>query len=140
VELDLDIDHLYVTTAFPNGDLEEEVYMCQPEGFIKKGEEQKVCLLKKALSGLKQSRAWNKKIHSTLLELGLERSEYETCNYFSMDGISPMIVALRVDDLLLFSDNEGKKEKLKGSLMKKFKRKDLGEASECLGMTISRDS
>jgi hypothetical protein len=134
-ELDLD-----VTTDFLNGDLQEEVYMCQPEGFIKKGEEQKVCLLKKALYGLKQSsRAWNKKIHSPLLELGLKRSEYEPCIYYSMDEQSTMIVALYVDDLLLFSDNESKKEKLKGSLMKKFKMKDMVEASQYLGMTISHD-
>jgi hypothetical protein len=121
-ELDLDIDHLDVTTAFLNGDLEEEVYMCQPEGFIKKGEEQKVCLLKKTLYGLKKSqRAWNKKIHSTLLEFGLKRSEYEPCIYYSMDGESTMIVAQYVDDLLLFSDNERKRGKFKGSLMKNSK-------------------
>jgi hypothetical protein len=80
-------------------------------GFFKKGEDQKVCLLKKILYGLKQSsRAWNKKIHSTLLELGLERSEYELCIYYSMDGESTMIVSLYVEDLLLFSDNEGKRK------------------------------
>lgn len=50
---DYDIDHLDVVTAFLNGDLDEEVYIEQPEGFVNKGQEKKVCKLKKALYGLK---------------------------------------------------------------------------------------
>jgi len=44
-----------VKTAFLNSDLEEEIYMDQPEGFITKGEENKLCRLAKSLYNLKQA-------------------------------------------------------------------------------------
>ena len=49
-----------VKTAFLNGNLEEEIYMKQPEGFIAKNQEQMVCKLNRSIYGLKQaSRSWN---------------------------------------------------------------------------------
>ena len=53
--LDLKVEHLNVKTAFLHDDLEETIYMEQPEGFVKRGEENKVCRLKKAIYGLKQA-------------------------------------------------------------------------------------
>ncbi|MCO5610442.1 hypothetical protein L7F22_064680 [Adiantum nelumboides] len=58
------VHQLDIKTAFLNGDLQEEVYVSQPSGFVVKGQEQKVCRLCKALYGLKQApRAWYEKIH-----------------------------------------------------------------------------
>ena len=52
-----------VVSAFLNGDLEEEIYMEQPEGYVQHGKEDLVCKLRKSLYGLKQSpRYWNRKL------------------------------------------------------------------------------
>ena len=49
----LEIHQMDVKTAFLNDDLDEEIYMEQPEGFIVPSQEKKVCLLVKSLYGLK---------------------------------------------------------------------------------------
>ena len=62
---DLEIGKLDVKTTFLHGDLEEEIYMKQSEGFTMKGKEELVCRLKKSLYGLKQSpRMWYQKFDS----------------------------------------------------------------------------
>ena len=65
------IQQVEVMSAFLNGDLEEEVYMCQPQGFQVPGREHLVCRLQKALYGLKKApRAWYIKIDTYLGEQG----------------------------------------------------------------------
>jgi hypothetical protein len=60
-----------VKTTFLNGELAEEVYMQQPEGFVTAGEELKVLRLRRALYGLRQAlRAWYEKLDGTLYKLG----------------------------------------------------------------------
>ena len=51
----LEIHQMDVKTTFLNGDLDEEIYVEQPEGFIVPGQEKKVCKLVKSLYGLKQA-------------------------------------------------------------------------------------
>ncbi|GFS67717.1 hypothetical protein NPIL_379631 [Nephila pilipes] len=57
------VKHIDIKATFLHGDLDEDIYMKQPEGYATPGEEQKVCKLKKFLYGLKQAaKAWNQKI------------------------------------------------------------------------------
>lgn len=135
---DLDIDQMDAVTAFLQGDLDENIYMNQPEGFMDGSN--KVCCLKKAIYGLKQaSRVWNKKLDSVLIGLGFKRSEVDQCIYFKIVGEKMLMIAVYVDDLLIFSNCKQLKDDLKINLQKQFKMKDLGEAKYCLGIQITRD-
>ena len=70
------IHQLDIKNAFLHGDLEEEVYLEQPPGFVAQGEYGKVCRLKKALYGLKQSpRAWFGKFSKEIQAFGMNKSE-----------------------------------------------------------------
>ena len=68
---DHEVEQLDVKTTFLHGDLEEEIYMKQPEGFVVKGKKELVCKLKKSLYGLKQSpRMWYQNFDTYMLGLG----------------------------------------------------------------------
>lgn len=73
---DLEIHQMDVKTAFLNGELDEEIYMEQPEGFIVKGKEKKVCKLIKSLCGLKQApKQWHEKFDNTTKLYGFSINE-----------------------------------------------------------------
>ncbi|KAL7284900.1 hypothetical protein ACG7TL_002214 [Trametes sanguinea] len=139
---DWDIESMDVKTAFLNGDLEEEIYMEQPEGWVVRGKENYVCLLKKAIYGLKQaSRQWNLKIHKSLLDLGFTRtySDAGVYVYWRQGGEKVTIVVLYVDDLLLLGDDRQHIKQVKDALKKQYKMTDLGAVKRFLGLRISRD-
>jgi hypothetical protein len=57
---DYNIWQMDVKTAFLNGNIEEELYMVQPEGFVDPKNDNKVCKLQRSIYGLKQaSQSWN---------------------------------------------------------------------------------
>ena len=127
-----------VTTAFLNGTLEEEVYMKQPEGFVKKGKENLVCKLKKSIYGLKQSpRCWNNALDGYLKSINLEQSNADPCIYTGPEGV---IVAVYVDDILIATETEEMMIKMKRSLSQKFEVKDLGELTSFLGVQVKQSS
>lgn len=135
----LRIRQLDAVTAFLNGELHEDIYMLQPECF--NDGSGRVCKLQKSLYGLKQaSRAWNQKLNGVLIDCGLRRSEADPCIYFSIEGEDILVLAVYVDDILIFSNNIVRESKLVEQLKSHFKMKDLGEASSVLGVTITRDS
>ena len=82
-ELDLELHQMDVSTAFLNGDLQEEIFMKQPEGYVKQGQENLVCKLNKSLYGLKQaSRCWYETFDHFLKESGYKQCTADSCLYF----------------------------------------------------------
>nr|CAD1837132.1 unnamed protein product [Ananas comosus var. bracteatus] len=138
--LDLELEQLDIKTAFLHGDLDEEIYMFQPEGFVE-ANPNLVCKLKKGLYGLKQaSRQWYKKFDSFMQDEGYKRCDFDHCVYFrGSTHDSFTILLLYVDDMLIASNDQNDITKLKLDMSKKFATKDLGEAKEILGMQIKRD-
>ncbi|GJX78316.1 transposable element [Tanacetum coccineum] len=140
-QLDLELVHMDVKTVFLHGDLDEEIYMVQPEGFKVAGKEHEVCKLHKSLYGLKQSpRQWYKRFDKFMMESKYTRSKYDHCVYLKklQDG-SFVYLLLYVDDMLIASQSSDEIEKLKTRLKSEFEMKDLGEAKMILGMEIVRD-
>ena len=139
--LDLELEQLDVKTAFLHGDLNEEIYMSQPEGFEVKGKEHMVCKLKKSLYGLKQApRQWYKKFDSFMVSHEYKRTDTNHCVYFRKftDG-NFIILLLYVDDMSITGNDSKLIGKLKERLFKSFDMKDLGPAKQMLGMRITRD-
>ena len=99
---DLELDSMDISSAFLNGDLDEEIYMSQPEGFAVPGKEHLVCRLKKSLYGLKQSpRQWYQKLNKTFMQLGFWHIQSNNCIYvWAKDGLCIMLPVF-VDDLTL---------------------------------------
>ncbi|KAJ8463023.1 hypothetical protein ONZ51_g10516 [Trametes cubensis] len=112
---DWDIESMDVKTAFLNGDLEEEIYMEQPEGWVVPGKENFI---------------WDSYGHTLMPE-----STY----IGDIRGDSVTIIVLYVDDLLLMGDKPGHIKATKEALMKQFKMTDLGPVSRFLGLNIVRD-
>ena len=137
---DLELHQMDVKTAFLNGDLSEEVYMVQPEGFEEKGKENLVCRLKKSIYGLKQaSRQWYLKFDEVVTSLGFIENKVDQCIYLKVSGSKFMFLVLYVDDILLASSDLKLLNETKLLLSKTFDMKDLGEASFVLGIEIHRD-
>ena len=139
-QLDLELHQMDVSTAFINGDLQEEIYMKQPEGYVKQGQENLVCKLNKSFYGLKQaSRCWYETFDQFLKKPGYKQCTVDSYMYIKRVGENFLYIALYVDDLLLASNNlellKGEKELLET----RFHTKDLGEAYYCLGIQIQRN-
>ena len=89
-----------VKTAFLNEELEEEIYMDQPDGFVSNGQEGKMCKLLKSLYGLKQApKQWHKKFDRTLTFTGFVVNEAVKCVYYRYGGGEGVILCLYVDDI-----------------------------------------
>ena len=137
---DLELHQMDVKTAFLNGDLEETIYMEQPECLVSEETKHLVCKLKKSIYGLKQaSRQWYHKFHKVVLSFGFEVNAVEDCVYQKFCGSNFVLLLLYVDDILLASNDVRLLHETKKFLSKQFEMKDLGEASFVLGIQIHRN-
>ncbi|KAG7533591.1 Reverse transcriptase RNA-dependent DNA polymerase [Arabidopsis thaliana x Arabidopsis arenosa] len=132
-----EVHHLDVKTAFLHGELKEEVYVCQPEGYIAKGAENKVYKLHKALYGLKQApRAWNNKLNQILTELKFEKCSKEPSLYQKKEKEELLVVAVYVDDLLVTGSSLHMICEFKKGMAEKFEMSDLGKLTYNLGIEV----
>ncbi|CAJ2638269.1 unnamed protein product [Trifolium pratense] len=135
----LTLHKMDVKTAFLNGDLEEEIYMEQPEGFVIHEQENKVCKLDKSLYGLKQApKQWHEKFDNLMLSNGFKVNESDKYIYYKFENGICTFMCLYVDDLLIFGSNLSAVNAVKSLLCNNFDMKDLGEASVILGIKITR--
>ena len=135
----LDIHQMDVKTAFLNGELNEEIYMEQPEGFIVKNQEHKVCKLVKSLYGLKQApKQWHEKFDSVMIKDGFTINECDKCVFTKTVGNACIIVCLYVDDMLILGTNIEIIKSTKRMLSNSFDMKDLGVTDVILGIKIIR--
>lgn len=136
---DLDMIQLDVKTAFLYGEVAEELYISQPEGFIVDGQESLVCRLHKGLYGLKQSsRLWNLTFDSFLTSFGFISSSADPCVYFRENASEFTIFALWVDDCLLCSTSSSVNTAILSHLTSHFSMTS-GSADLFIGLQISRD-
>ncbi|GKE51468.1 zinc finger, CCHC-type containing protein [Tanacetum coccineum] len=129
-----------VKTTFLNGDLEEEVYMKQPEGFIMPGNKHKVFKLVKSLYGLKQApKQWHQKFDKVVLSSGFVLNQSDKCVYCKFDKSGDgVIICLYVDDMLIFGTDQDQVDKTKEFLSSNFSMMDMGEADVILSIKIKR--
>jgi hypothetical protein len=107
ISLSWKLHQIDVKTAFLNGQVEDEVYIEQPEGFVVQRKESHVCKLKKALYGLKQAlRAWYARIDGYLQSLDFSKSAADPNLYFKVIENHPLILILYVDDLFLTGEEQ----------------------------------
>ena len=127
---DLELFQLEVKTAFHYGEVDEEIYISQPEGYVTAGREHEVCRLNKSIYGIRQaSRIWNQKLHSALLSYGLIQSTADPCIYFQNEGKTTLIIAGSNREII---------EKTMAFLNKNFEMSS-GPADHFVGLVITRD-
>ena len=127
-----------VETAFPNGKLDEEIYMQQPEGYVKPGEEHLVCNLEKSLYGLKQSsRRWNKVFRECIEKICFIQASADSCVFIRKDALT--IIGVHVDDPMILARNITEMRSDKNGLKLQFKIKDMGELHYYVGVCVVQD-
>jgi hypothetical protein len=129
-----------IKTAFLNGNIEEELYMVQPEGFVDPKDANKVCKLQGSIYGLKQaSQSWNLHFDEVINGFGFLQNTEESYIYNKMSGSSVSFLVLYVDDILLIGNDVKMLNSVKEYLNSNFSMKDMGEAAYVLDIKIYRD-
>jgi hypothetical protein len=126
-----------VKSTFLNGELEEEVYIEQPEGFQLLENTDYVCKLKKALYGLKQApRAWYSRLDKYLQQAGFRKGSADNNLYIKVTQDSILLIEVYVDDIIFGSTDDRLSQKFAKDMHNEFEMSLLGELSFFLGLQI----
>jgi len=140
----LELMAMDVETAFLHAKLDRALFMKIPAGFSNVPKGAVALKLNKSLYGLHQSgKLWNAMLTQALIDAGFEAGKNgDQCTFTKRTRSGQLIIlAVFVDDIIYMFDKADEKEmeQIKFELMRKFKIKDLGDATSMLGMQIKRD-
>nr|GFB53091.1 retrovirus-related Pol polyprotein from transposon TNT 1-94 [Tanacetum cinerariifolium] len=128
-----------VKTAFLNGNLQEEVYVSQPNGFLDPDNPNHVYKLKKALYGLKQApRAWYDMLSSFLLSQDFSKGSVDPTLFIRKNGTNLLLVQIYVDDIIFVAPTLELCDLFANLMCSKFKMSMMGKISFFLGLHISQ--
>ncbi|GJW14518.1 retrovirus-related pol polyprotein from transposon TNT 1-94 [Tanacetum coccineum] len=128
-----------VKTAFLNGNLREEVYVSQPDGFVDPDNPYHVYKLKKALYGLKQApRAWYDMLSSFLISQDFSKGSVDPTMFIRRQGKELLLVQIYVDDIIFAASTPELCDLFAKIMCSKFKMSMMGKISFFLGLQISQ--
>nr|GEX17396.1 retrovirus-related Pol polyprotein from transposon TNT 1-94 [Tanacetum cinerariifolium] len=128
-----------VKTAFLNGNLKEEVYVSQPDGFVDQDRPNHVYKLKKALYGLKQApRAWYDMLSSFLISQDFSKGSMDPTLFIHRNGNDLLLVQIYVDDIIFAASTPELCDLFAKIMCSKFKMSMMGKISFFLGLQISQ--
>ncbi|GKC17568.1 retrovirus-related pol polyprotein from transposon TNT 1-94, partial [Tanacetum coccineum] len=129
-----------VKTAFLNGELKEEVYVSQPEGFVDPDHPYHVYRLKKALYGLKQApQAWYDTLSKFLLAHGFSKGVVDPTLFIRKTGKHTLHIQIYVDDIIFASTDPRDCDHFSNEMSSKFQMSMMGQMSFFLGLQISQN-
>ncbi|GJR13955.1 retrovirus-related pol polyprotein from transposon TNT 1-94 [Tanacetum coccineum] len=129
-----------VKTAFLNGELKEEVYVSQPEGFVDPDRPHHVYRLKKSLYGLKQApQAWYDTLSKFLLAQGFSKGVVDPTLFIRKTGKHTLHVQIYVDDIIFASTDPKDCDHFSNEMSSKFQISMMGQISFFLGLQISQN-
>ncbi|GJY50383.1 retrovirus-related pol polyprotein from transposon TNT 1-94, partial [Tanacetum coccineum] len=129
-----------VKTAFLNGELNEVVYVSQPEGFVDPEHPTHVYRLKKALYGLKQApRAWYDKFSKYLISTGFTKGVVDPTLFTRKTGKHILLVQIYVDDIIFASTNPKSCQLFAHEMNSTFQMSMMGQMSFFLGLQVSQN-
>jgi Reverse transcriptase (RNA-dependent DNA polymerase) len=135
------LSQMDVKNAFLQGILEEKVYMTLPPGHKEGSDPTKVCKLKKAIYGLKQSpRAWYGRLKFSRSKINFVKSSADSSMFVKHTKNFTIIILVYVDDIIMIGNNNDDIKNVKLFLKNEFDIKDLGKLRYFLGIEIAHSN
>ncbi|GJV50534.1 retrovirus-related pol polyprotein from transposon TNT 1-94 [Tanacetum coccineum] len=130
-----------VKTDFLNGELKEEVYVSQLEGFVDQDNPSHVYKLKKSIYSLKQApRAWYDMLSSFLISQHFSKGAVDPTLFTRKVGNDLLLVQIYVDDIIFTSANTSMCDEYVNIMTTKFKMSMMGQISFSIGLEISQNT
>ena len=134
------VHHIDCTTAFLNSPIKGKLYITQPRGYVRPGEEDLVGEVNRSVYGLRQSpRQWFLYLKRVMLGLGFRQLLTDSCVFFKRTDGKLVIIAVYVDDLQALSNDEHELNEFKKKFTAKIKATDHGEISSFLNVQYKYD-